>query len=760
MEGVSEAYHIPFRVRLLGQVDVPALCGALDSILSRHEVLRTTFVLIDGEPKQHITPSSQAHFTLSQHDLSGSGPMEPSWASLLERDATAPFNLESGPLIRGCLIQITPEEHVLQITMHHIVSDGWSMGIFTREFSALYTALHAGKPDPLPVLNLQYADYAQWQRSWMEGEILQQQAEYWKAALSDAPALLELPTDRPRPAQKDYAGQFAPFFLDEQLSTHLKTLGRRLGMTSYMVLLAGWAALLSRLSGQQDLVIGTPTANRTRMETENLIGFFVNTLALRLQVDRSITVGELLQQAKRQALAAQQHQDIPFEQVVELVRPTRSLAHSPVFQVMFAWQNNNSEALQLSQLQMSPVGTDTPYRVAKFDLTLSLRETERGIEGGLEYATSLFDPATVNRYLEYFRNLLQAMVSDETQLVHQIAILPDAERQQLLYDWNDTRTEFPNHTCIHQLFEAQVLKTPEATAVVFEEEQLSYGELNRRANRLAHYLRELGIGPDDRVALCVERSLEMVIGLMAVLKAGGAYVPLDPGYPQERLDWMLQDSMPVVLLTQSHLHHLFATHPATLPVLDLDTATAWQQHPQTNPSVNELTPHHLAYIIYTSGSTGLPKGVMVEHRSLVNRLIWMQHAYQLAPEDVVLQKTPSTFDVSVWELICPLLSGSTLILLLPNKHKDAIYLVEAVRQRKITTIHFVPSMLQGFLAIDDVERCTSLRHVVCSGEALPASLVKQFHTCFGSVSLHNLFGPTEATIDVTEWIALPQLVSA
>src|SRR6266702_2460692 len=402
-----------------------------------------------------------------------------------------------------------------------------------------------------------------------------------------------------------------------------------------MTMLAAWAVLLARLSGQQDVVIGTPTANRGRAEVEGLIGFFVNTLALRLDMSSSPPVSELLAQVKAQAIAAQQHQDIPFEQVVEIMRPVRSLGHSPLFQVMFAWQNASEDRLTLPDLKQSGLQA-APHVVAKFDLSLSLREAGQSIHGGLEYATSLFEPSTVERYLNHFRILLQSMVDDDTQTVDKLPLLTSTERHQLLYEWNDTAAEFPSDKCVHQLFEEQAAKAPEATAVVFEDAALTYGELNRRANQLAHYLRELGVRPDTRVALCVERGFEMIVALLAVLKAGGAYVPLDPAYPIDRLRFMLQDSAPVALLTQSHLQNLFPELSTLLPVLDLDDTTLWQDQTETNPHPDTvgLTPLHLAYVIYTSGSTGTPKGVMIQHQGLVNLLYdWLERFGNLDRKD-------------------------------------------------------------------------------------------------------------------------------
>ena len=438
----------------------------------------------------------------------------------MAQEASATFDLESGPLIRGRLIRLREEEHALLITMHHIVSDGWSTDVMMNELSVLYGAYVRGEVDPLPELSLQYADYAVWQRQWMEGEILRQQAEYWERTLSGAPALLELPTDHPRPAQQDYAGGWVKLELEEELTRGLNELSKKHGTTLYMTLLAGWSALLARLSGQEDIVVGVPVANRGRMEIEGLIGFFVNTLALRLHVSGSQTVRELLNGVKEQVLTGQLHQDIPFEQVVEIVRPARSLSHSPIFQVIFAWQNASEGALELPRLEIEKL--ESTQMVAKFDLSLSLQEAGEQIVGGLKYATALYEQATVERYAEYFRRLLKEVVANPESCIGELPLLSEAERNELLVEWNATEAEYPRDRCVHELFEEQVEKTPDAVAIIYEDTALSYGELNRRANQLAHHLRGLGVGPDTRVAICVERSLEMVVGLLGIMKAGAA----------------------------------------------------------------------------------------------------------------------------------------------------------------------------------------------------------------------------------------------
>ncbi len=605
---------------------------------------------------------------------------------------------------------------------------------------------------------MQYADYAVWQRKWMEGEILRKQGEYWERALAGAPSLLELPTDHPRPAEQEYAGGWVEVALEEELSRGLKELSKKHGTTLYMTLLAGWGALLARLSGQEDFVIGGPVANRGRMEIEGLIGFFVNMLALRLDVSGSPSVGELLKRVKEQTLAAQQHQDIPFEQVVEIARPVRNLAHTPLFQVIFTWQQNvGGGGLALPGLELGPLGSAAPA-FTKFDLTLSLRDAGERIVGGLGYAAALFERSTVERYLEYLRELLKGMVAEETQAVDRLRILPEAEWRQLAYEWNATEAEYPREKLVHELFEEQAARRPGAVAVEFEGRQLSYGELNQQANRLAHHLRALGIEAETLVAICVERSIEMIVGILGILKAGGAYLPLDPDYPDERLAHMLLDSRTAIVLTQEKLLDKLATlvtADTRLVALDrrwseIDDRVAGLK--ADNVQLQErVEPHHLAYVIYTSGSMGRPKGVMNEHRGVVNRLIWMQRAYGLDMEDAVLQKTPFSFDVSVWEFFWPLLAGARLVMARPEGHKDPDYLVDTIRRNRITTLHFVPPMLQVFLEHTEAAQCFSLTRVICSGEALPSMLVRRFAERLPHARLYNLYGPTEAAIDVTAW---------
>jgi amino acid adenylation domain-containing protein len=736
MEGISEAYHISRGLRLTGDLDHTALRRALDRIVARHEALRTTFALIDGEPVQHIAAVEDSRFLLIEHDLRVHINAKAELDRFTELDASARFDLEAGPLIRGRLIRFSEDEHVLLITMHHIVSDGWSMGVFVNELTSLYGAFLCGEDDPLPELEIQYADYAAWQRNWVEGDILHQQAAYWKTALAGAPVLLELPTDHPRPAEQDFAGAFAEFALDEQLTAGIKDLSRRHGTTLFMALLAGWAALLARLSGQKDVVIGAPVANRGRTEIESLIGFFVNTLALRLDLSGSQTVGELLKQAKAQALDAQQYQDIPFERVVEVAQPLRSLAHSPLFQVMFAWQNFAHGTLVLPGLEVEYL--QTPHNVAKFDLTLYLREAGNTIVGGIEYATALFEKGTVERYIGYFRNLLQAMVGDDTQVVDRLSFLSAFERHQMLYEWNNTRAEFPSDKCVHQLFEEQVTKTPDATAVVFEDESLSYSELNRRADHLAHYLQELGVSPNHRVAICVERSLGMLVGLLGILKAGAAYLPLDPTFPSDRLSFMLQDAQPFVLLTHEKLKTLLPPHRAQVVYLD-ELPAGLSRQPRKLTGVQA---ENIAYVLYTSGSTGTPKGVQVQHCALVNFLLSMQREPGITADDTLLAITTLSFDIAGLELYLPLTVGARVVIASSEAARDGRQLSALMDRNDATVMQATPGTWR--MLLDLGWKGNPALKILCGGESWGTDLAGELlPRC---KSLWNMYGPTETTI--------------
>ncbi|CAJ3736606.1 syringomycin synthetase [Burkholderia pseudomallei] len=762
LEGVSEAYHMSGAVRLDGPLNREVLQRALNRIVMRHEALRTCFVREEGEPIQVIQP--HADLTVSYHDLREAesirheaGNREQRAKDLSQAHASAPFDLSRDLPVRVLLLQLADEAHVVQVVMHHIASDGWSVGVFLQELSALYGSFIAEQGDPLAPLPLQYADYAAWQRRWLASGQLEKQGAFWQTNLSGAPTLLELPTDRPRPPKQSHAGASVEVKLGAALSERVKRLSQRHGVTPYMTLLSSWAAVLSRLSGQEEVVIGSPVAGRNRTEVEALIGFFVNTLALRLDLSSEPTVGELLKRTKAQVLSAQAHQDLPFDQVVERVKPPRSTAHPPLFQVMFVWQNMPAGELTIPGLTIRAV--ETPLQTAQFELTLSLREAGDDIVGHLNYASALFDESTVRRYVTYWCRLLEGMTAGPANVsVARLPLLDEAERKQVVYEWNATERDYPIEQCIHQLFEAQVDRKPEAIALTFDGQRLGYAELNARANRLAHYLQGRGVGPDRLVALCAERGIEMVVGLLAILKAGGAYVPLDPSHPPERLRRMLDDTNPVAVLVDdigadalaSFESHVAARSPRVHLSRDI---AQWRACSPANPSTpRERAARRLAYVIYTSGSSGEPKGVMNEHRGVVNRLWWMQQTYALDERDAVLQKTPFSFDVSVWEFFWPLMSGARLVIAKPEGHKDPAYLSELIDRERVTTLHFVPSMLQAFLEDEGAARgCGSVKRVMCSGEALPPSLVKRFYRCLPDARLHNLYGPTEAAVDVTAW---------
>ena len=654
MEGASAAYHMPGGLSLRGTLDRVALQRALERIVARHEGLRTTFALGDDEQPLQRIAAADAGFSLQLHDLQGLADAEAQLQVLAAEEALQPFDLAQGPLIRGRLVKLAEDHHVLLVTMHHIVSDGWSITVLTRELAALYAAFSQGQDDPLAPLALQYLDYAVWQRRWLSGDLLQQQCSYWQQTLAEAPALLMLPTDRVRPAQQDYSGATLPVSFDENLTRGLKALGQRHGTTLYMTVMSAWAALLGRLAGQDDVVIGSPVANRTRSEVEGLIGLFVNTLAIRVDLSEQPTAQTLLARVKAGTLGAQAHQDLPFEQVVEVVKPVRSLSHSPIFQAMLTWQDLGSTDLTLGDLQLENLATTST--LAKFDISLDLGEAQGRLLGSLEYATALFDEGTMVRYLGYFQRLLEAMVADDSQVLERVPLLDSGEREHLLVGLNATEVPYPQDSTIHQLFEEQVRAQPEAIAVAFQAQRLSYAELNRQANRLAHHLIGLGIGPDDRVAICVERGVEMMVGLLGVLKAGAAYVPLDPAYPVERLAYMIEDSKPSALLTQRVLQERLPTLALPLVLLDDDQSTE-SDH---NPVVPTLGARNLAYVIYTSGSTGNPKGVMIEHRGLVNYSLDAARLFGLTPTDTVLQQNTLNFDLSVEEIFPALLAGATL----------------------------------------------------------------------------------------------------
>ncbi|WP_122857154.1 non-ribosomal peptide synthetase, partial [Pseudomonas viridiflava] len=747
MEDANSAYNIPLGLQLNGQLDTRALKRALERIVVRHDSLRSRFIQQEGEARVEAAAASVVPDLLWQ-DLRGQD--EQALQRVVREEAAQPFDLLDDLPIRGRLLCLAEDRHVLLLTLHHIVADGWSLGVFTRELTALYRAFSQGLDDPLPPLALQYADYTLWQRDWLDGERMSHQSDYWHQALSGAPALLTLPTDRPRPARQDYSGASVAVRLDPRLCDDLKTFCQLHAVTPFMLFMGAWAVLLARLSGQSEVVIGMPVANRRRSEVEELIGLFVNTLAVRIDTSGEPDASTLLAHIKSQVIQAQEHQDLPFEQVVERLRPPRSLAHSPLFQASLAWDGSQGLGLQLGDLHLQPLSDQPTF--AKFDLTLSMGETDEGFGGVVDYATALFDESTVVRYVGYLEQLLWTMVGNAHAVPARAGLLGPQERRRLLVEFNASEQDFQLDQPLQALFEAQVARTPDAVALESAGVCLSYRQLNEAANRLAHHLIGQGVQTESRVAVCLQRGPQLVVGLLAVLKAGGAYVPLDPGYPMDRLAYMLGDSEAVALLVDGTTQARFADRP--LPQVNLDSCT-WNAQSPENPVVQGLGAGHLAYVIYTSGSTGAPKGVMVEHRGLCNLVQWSSQLCPPVPNGALLHKTPVSFDASVWELFWPLCAGMRLVLARPDGQRDPAYLVQEIQDRQVGVVQFVPALLQQFVDLDESARCVSLTDIVCGGGELTAAMAAQVRLRLPQVRLHNVYGPTEATVDCSVWTLEP-----
>lgn len=743
-------YNIPGTFHVQGQFNINALEQSLNEVLRRHEALRTAFKTVEGRPVSVI--SSVTPLFLPVIDLSElpKHQQQARVRQLAHREAQQPFALDTSPLLRVKLLRLAEKEHVVLFTMHHIVSDGWSMGILVREISALYQAFCSGQSSPLPELPIQYADFAAWQRQWLQGEVLETQLSYWRQQLRGAPAVLELPIDHPRRAIRTFQGATYSFQLSQELSVVLKSLSQQEDSTLFMTLLAAFKTLLYRYTGREDIVVGSPIANRNRAEIEGLIGFFVNTLVLRTNLAGDPSFKELLERVREVALGAYAHQDLPFELLVEELQPRRDLSHPPLFQVMFVLQNAPMSALELSGLTLSPVESDSS--AAKFDLTLNLAETEEGLVGSLEYNTDLFRESSIRRMVGHWQTLLSGIVAHPQQRLSELPLLTELEQYQLLKEWNDTEVEYPQQHCIHQLFEEQVECTPDAVAVVFEDEQLTYGELNIRANQLAHYLQKLGVKPEVLVGICVERSIEMVIGLLSILKAGGAYVPLDPGYPQERIVLVLQDARVKVLLTQQHLIENLLKHQTGVVCLDTDWEAIAQEIPQ-NP-INDCKADNLAYVIYTSGSTGQPKGVLVNHSNVARLLAATQSWYKFSRYDIWTLFHSIAFDFSVWEIWGALLAGGRLVIIPHWLSRSPQDFYELLLTQQITILNQTPSAFRQLIQAEELSRTTNkpnLRLVIFGGEALQLENLKPWFERHGDQlpQLVNMYGITETAVHVT-----------
>ncbi|MEH1777317.1 amino acid adenylation domain-containing protein [Nostoc sp.] len=756
-------YNLPQTFHLVGQVNLSALEQSVNEIIRRHEVLRTTFAFLDGQPVQIIAPTLTVPLHLIDlRTLSGSQ-KDTEIQRLTIEECQRPFNLNHGPLVRTTLLQLGAEEYVLLLNIHHIVFDGWSVGTFFRELRLLYQAFVNGQLSPLAELPIQYADFALWQRQWLQGKVLSEQLDYWKQQLADLP-ILQLPSDRPRPAIQTYRGTRQPLALSKSLSETLTRFSQQEGVTLFMTLLAAFQTLLFRYTSSADIQVGSVIANRHYQEIESLIGFFVNTLILRSDFSDSPTFRQLLKQVREVTLEAYAHQDLPFEKLVEELEPERDLSRHPLFQIGFALQNVPIPAIELSGMtinhRLEHNGT------AKFDLFLELFETPDGISGWFEYSTDLFDAATISRIGENFQTLVAGIVANPDQKVTDLPLLTANECQQLLVEWNQTQADYPEQSCIHQLFEVQVQREPNSVAAIFAEQQITYHDLNARANQLARHLQTLGVGPDVLVGICVERSLEMIVALLAILKAGAAYVPLDTAYPQQRLSLMLTDSQVTVLLTQQSLLEQLPEHQASIVCLDRDWEDIATQA-QNNLDIN-IHPDNLTYVIYTSGSTGKPKGVAMPHRPLVNLIAWQSQTSTVGFGSKTLQYTPISFDVSFQEIFATLTTGGTLVLISESMRREPTQLLQFLNREGIERL-FLPYVALQQIAemarIEGIVPC-SLREVITAGEQLRitdaiAHLFRQLPNC----TLHNQYGPSETHVvtaftlanSPTDWSALPPI---
>lgn len=741
----TPAYNVSIAFRLTGHLDAPALQRALTEVVRRHDSLRATFPTARGRATQIIGAPFPP--VITYEDLCGAAPAarRARAEELMQAEARRLLSLERGPLFAAQLLRLAPDEHVFQLTLHHIVSDGWSLGVLNRELVALYDAFTHGQASPLPELPVQYGDFAAWQQGRRAEGAYRADLDFWRRELAEL-TTLSLPTDHPRPTVQRFRGGRVELALPQSLTRAIHDACQRADVTPYMFFLGAFTALLSRYSGQDDVAVGSPIANRMPVETERLIGYFSNTIVLRTDLSGDPSFRELLARIRQRTLEAYVHQSLPFEELVNELSPERDTSRNPLFQVMMVVQNAPLERIPFAGLEttLDEVYTGT----SKFDLWLQLMAVDDVWTATFEYNTDLWDEATISRTSQHLTKVLASVTADPGLPLPAIPLLGEEERHQVTVEFNDTAVDYGPPRLLHEYVEAQVRRTPDRVAVSFEGNQLTYRSLDERANRLAHQLIDAGVVPDTLVGVYAERSTNLVVALLTVLKSGGAYVPLEPSYPDERLDHMIRDAAAPVLLTDRPL-------PARLRglaphVIRLADESELPRHEVHSPAV-VMPADRLAYVLYTSGSTGLPKGAMNSHRGIGNRLLWMQDTYGLTADDRVLQKTPFSFDVSVWEFFWPLMTGATSVVARPDEHKDPAALIDTIQRERITTIHFVPSMLRMMLDHPALPDCSSLVRVICSGEALPAEFRDRFFARLPRAELYNLYGPTEAAIDVTAW---------
>ena len=753
----SVAYNIFITAKIHAYLEIAVVNRVWQKIIEKHPILRTTYTSYEGKPVQQV--NQQENFQVEVIDASDW--REEQLVEKIYAIADHPFNLEKDSVLRVNLFTRSAAEHILLLTMHHIAGDMWSYDLLLSEFQALYPEeveqfsqqQTEAAPDSLNE-NKTYANFLQWQAEMLSGTRGEKLWQYWQQQLAGELPVLNLLPDKPRPPVKTYEGASYIVKLDEQLIEKLRYLALASNTSLYQIMLTAFYVQLYRYTNQTDILIGSPMRGRTAKEFKEIVGYFSNLTVLRVSIQENATFTELLAQVSKIVRQAQKHQDYPFSLLVEKLQPQRDPSRSPFCQVSFTWQaqtwceqKENLSPSQEPMLQMAPYLLGH-QRGADFDLSLMVMEAAETFQLNWQYNTDLFEDTTITPMAGHFVTLLESIVENPQQPVSLLPLLTQREQHQLLVEWNNTKAEYPSNKCIHQLFEEQVERTPDAVAVVFEGQQLTYNELNCRANQLAHYLQSLGVKPDELVGICVERSLEMIVGLLGILKASGAYVPLDPDYPIERIIFMLEDAAVKVLLTQQKLINKLPEHQAQLICLDAD----WElisQFSQDNP-ITDVQATNLAYVIYTSGSTGQPKGVMLSHSNLSNHMFWMQETFPLTKTDRVLQKTPFSFDASVWEFYAPLLVGGQLLIAQPGGHTDSDYLLKTIAQQQVTTVQLVPSLLQMLLEQGGIENCQLLKRVFCGGEILPVALQEKLLSQL-NVNLCNLYGPTECCIDVTFW---------
>lgn len=746
LEPGTAAYNLARAFRITGPLDVTALGLALEAVVKRHESLRTVFDSVDGDTRQIVLSDVRVNVPII--DLAGipEHTREPEALRIASDEGKKPFDLTRGPLFRAVLLHLAPDQYLLVLVMHHIITDGWSIAVLFREITRCYEAIANGQDAKLPELPLQYAEYAQWQREYMTGEVLAKQVGYWKSKLAGAQTILDLPADHPRPTTHSWHGATEELILDSNLLTELKAFAQHEGGTLFMVALAAFQALLRRYTMQDSILVGTPIAGRNELEIENVIGLFVNTLTFRADFTDNLSFRDLVRQVRSFALEAFAHQDVPFEKLVEELVPQRLVDTTPLFQVMFTFQNIPKQVFEIPGLVMKEVPFETG--IAKFDLSAEVFENN-GLHCRFEYNTDLFDRLTIRRMLDHFQNLLTAAVKNPDLSLPEIPLMSAQERHQVLVEWNDTAADYPRDLSIHGAFEQQVERSPDSTALLFRDKKFSYQQVNEDANRLAHHLIKRGLQPGALVGIALERSPETVVALLAVLKVGAAYVPLDPSYPIERLTFMLQDAGVWGVVTNSEIRDKLRQQVSNVVAMDADGGLVAREA-ASSPSAS-CGSRQRAYIIYTSGSSGTPKGVEGTHRAAMNRFVWMWQTYPFQADEVCCQKTNLGFVDSVWEIFGPLLAGIPSVIIPQELVRDPEELLRTLAMHRVTRIVLVPSLLRTLLdqAANLRERVPELKMWSCSGEVLPADLAQRFLAAFPEATLLNIYGSSEVTADVT-----------